>query len=137
MLSYAMSMLGVPYLWAGNSRLRGVDCSGFVCECLRSIGIIGHEDYSAQMLYSFIKTKPFRSKLKRGSVLFFGATRNKISHVGIALNSELMIESGGGDNTTRKFFDAVNSNAMVRIRPIRSDLVACIYPVNDDVNGNT
>jgi len=129
MIIYAMSMLGTPYLYGGNSRLKGLDCSGFVNECLRSVGIIENKDYSAQMLYSELSTKDgYRSVLKRGSLLFFGPSRHKITHVGLALNSDLMIESGGGDRNTTKFFDAVNRNAMVRIRPIRKDLVACIYP---------
>ena len=136
MLLYAQSMLGTPYIYGGNSPLRGLDCSGFVVECLRSVGIVDKKDYSAMMLYNELKEREgYRSVLKRGSVLFFGSSRNKISHVAIAIDSNIMIESGGGDRNTLKFFDAVNKNAMVRFRPIRKDLVACIYPVADN-NGN-
>lgn len=137
MLLYAQSMLGTPYIYGGNSPLKGLDCSGFVTECLRSVGIIDSKDYSSSTLFEELRgRKGYRSVLKRGSILFFGQSRNNISHVAIAIDQNFMIESGGGDRNTLKFFDAVNKNAAVRVRPIRKDLVACVYPVPEDANGN-
>ena len=123
----ALLFVGISrYRYAGNYMLTGVDCSGFVCEILRSVGVIGKTDYSAQGLYSLLVKKENRSQLGPGSLLFFGENRNSISHVAIAYNDHLMIESGGGTSKTTSLQDAEKRNAYIRIRPIRKDLVACL-----------
>ena len=38
-VSYAMQLVGNPYVWAGNSLTNGVDCSGFVHEVYAHFGI--------------------------------------------------------------------------------------------------
>jgi cell wall-associated NlpC family hydrolase len=125
MLVYSMLFVGIPYKYGGNNPLEGFDCSGFVCESLRSIGEISG-DYSAQGLFDFLKSKGYRSGLSRGSVLFFGKSQHEITHVAIAISDTLMIEAGGGDRTTLTIEDAIKRNAFVRIRKIRPDLVSAI-----------
>ncbi len=128
MLMYALLYVGVPYKWGGNNPVEGFDCSGFVQECFKSVGIDPAGDQTAQALYDRLSKKNLRSQLARGSVLFFGKTRERISHVSIALNDTLMVEAGGGDSTVKTSQDAAKKNAFVRIRPInnRSDLVAVL-----------
>ncbi|NDD53888.1 peptidoglycan endopeptidase [bacterium] len=37
LIQYAMRFVGVPYVYGGNNPLSGMDCSGFVCECLKAV----------------------------------------------------------------------------------------------------
>jgi len=123
MIEYAMTFLGTPYVWGGNEPHTGWDCSGFVNEVLRAYKIIDKQDYSSQMLYEKISNfDGAKSQIKEGSVLFFGKSLDKISHVGIAINDWQYIESGGGDSRS------VNKG-FVRIRPInyRRDLLTSTY----------
>lgn len=117
----AEKFFGIRYVWAGNTPEQGMDCSGMVCECLRSIGLIGKADYTAQMLHDYPGTKGSQSSVERNSLLFFGKDTQHITHVAIAIDQNYMYEAGGeGSRAT--------TNGYVRIRPItnRSDLVAAI-----------
>ena len=121
MIVYALSMLGTPYIWGGNNRLEGFDCSGFVLEALRSIGEAPHRDSTAYQISNYLRRNPnwHRADKERGSLLFFG-TGDFIKHVSISLGDNLMIESGGGDRRTLTRRDAQARGAMVRVRPITS-----------------
>lgn len=47
----ALSYLGTPYIWGGDDP-SGFDCSGFVIECLKSVGLLSeNEDFTADGLY--------------------------------------------------------------------------------------
>lgn len=113
----ALKMYGTPYVWGGNDMTTGVDCSGFVCEVARSVGLLGKQDLTAQMLHDrFLNYKPGKN-----TILFFGEDTDSITHVAIAINEEYMIEAGGeGRIETDKGY--------VRIRPISSriDCVAIL-----------
>jgi len=124
-IDIAFLFFGKPYLWGGNSPVFGLDCSGFICEVLRSIGVI-KGDYTAQDLYTHLLSKGARSQLAPGSLLFFGDHKDKITHVAMAINDKLMIEAGGGDRTTNTIIESNKKNAYIRIRPIRSDLVGVL-----------
>ena len=124
-IAYLMLFIGVPYKWGGNNPLEGFDCSGLVCEGLRTAGILT-VDHDSQGIFEVLKAQGRRSGLSRGSVLFFGQTQHSISHVSIALDDKRMLESGGGDRTTTTLSEAIRRNAFVRIRPIRNDLVAAL-----------
>ncbi len=135
-LDIAKSFLGTPYIWGAKSGVgkTGLDCSGFVMEVLRAFGFL-KGDYNAQeihaMLLSAHDKPPVRTKLPSvGYVLFFGTSLEKITHVAMALNSDLMIECGGGDHTTINLVEAIKKNACVRVRPInhRTDFLDAINP---------
>ena len=126
---YAKSFIGVPYIYGGNNPIGGMDCSGLVCECLKAVGILSsHEDFTARGLLEHLVNVgyPIYEKPQAEFILFFGGSINKISHVGIAIDDKLMIESGGGDSLTVTIDAAKKSNAFVRIRPIRKDLIVVI-----------
>lgn len=113
LINVALLLIGVPYSWGGNSIETGLDCSGFVCEVSRSVGLLDNRDLSAQGLYEWFLKYGSNSAIKRNSILFFGENHNNITHVAIAFNDKLMIESGGeGRIETEKGY--------VRIRPIKS-----------------
>lgn len=129
LLNYARSFLGTPYVFSGNY-VDGLDCSGFVCEILRSAGVVGNrEDLTAQDLFDRTQREGTYSQTA-GSLAFFGKSFKEISHVALCLNPYQMIEAGGGDGTTINVTEAKKKNAFVRIRPInyRSDVVAVIKP---------
>lgn len=54
-----------------------------------------------------------------------------MSHVGIMLNSDLMVEAAGGDSSTLFLQDAKKQNAVVRVRPYnyRKDFIEFITPI--------
>ncbi|NBW16396.1 MAG: peptidoglycan endopeptidase [Caulobacteraceae bacterium] len=130
LIRYAIRFVGVPYIYGGNNPMSGMDCSGFVCECLKAVGIVAsHRDYSARDLFKLLKEREgckVTRKVERGCVLFFGKKDSLISHVAIAISDKLMIESGGGDAGTISKEKAEKSNAFVRIRPIRNDLIGIV-----------
>ena len=127
MFEYALSMLGTPYVWGGNTVEQGLDCSGYICEVLRAYGHIGREDLTSGQLYKKFSSKTNKSCLldeceSENVLVFFGSDVNSISHVGMFnMYSYTYVESAGeGIVATDKGF--------VRVRPIdyRSDIVAMV-----------
>ena len=115
-VEYISHFMGLPYVWAGDDSIAGFDCSGLVVEYLKSFGAIaGNADYTADQLYRMFEDKKVSSG-RIGAMVFFGKT--KAWHVGICINSLLMIEAGGGGKKTKSRKDAIKQNAFVRIRPI-------------------
>lgn len=127
-VEHALRFIGVSYHYGGNSPIFGFDCSGFVCEVLRSFGHIGKKDYSAQELYNHLLTKAWRSQLGTGGIVFFGEHRSRITHTGIYYKDGLFIESGGGTKETDTQSEADKKIAYVRIRPMRKDFQAVLKP---------
>jgi len=124
MIEYAKKFIGVEYEWAGNSADEGFDCSGFVCEVLKSQDYIKNkEDLNSQQLYNrFVKDAYKTVKyVQEGDLLFFGKDNKSITHIALAISYTQCIEAGGEGRVSTK-------NGMVRIRPInyRKDLVAII-----------
>jgi cell wall-associated NlpC family hydrolase len=121
LIDYAYSFLGTPYVYGGNNRLTGMDCSGFVCEILRSVGLVGNaDDLSAQVLYDKLAPlgiKDPNTNDDRGRLWFFGASIYAVTHVAFQVDNYRIIESGGGDHTTTALEIAKTRGAMVRIRP--------------------
>ena len=122
-------MLSTPYLWGGNSPLQGLDCSGLVCELLRSIGLIGREDLRAQALYDRFKIEGSPGAAF-GALAFFGKSVSEITHVTFMLNAGVMVEAGGGGSQTTSLQKAIEQNAYVRVRPLKSrkDFIASVIP---------
>lgn len=121
--------LGTPYIFGGNNPMTGMDCSGFACWFLKSLGVI-NQDMSAQMLFDYFSNAGAHQKRALGALLFFGRSVTDIGHVGIVYNQHLMVEAGGGDSKTKTIEIAKQRDACIRIRPIasRRDLISTIYP---------
>jgi cell wall-associated NlpC family hydrolase len=127
--------IGLPYIWAGNHPLVGFDCSGLVCEVLKSNGLLHHRsDLTAQGIYNYLNFNKWKSvdelnsEPQEGDIIFYGERVDKIRHCSVALDSKLMIEAGGGDMTTKTLEDAKIKGACVRIRSIkyRTDYLCCL-----------
>lgn len=128
--AYALSFLGTPYKFGGANRLTGLDCSEFVQELLRSVGMDPPGDQTAQALFDHFSQKGDWGKTQAGALAFFGKDAKSITHVAMLLDQYRIIEAGGGDSTTSSLQDAQQKGAMVRIRLLkfRKDLVAVIRP---------
>lgn len=126
MVGYLQSFMGLQYRWGGNGVL-GIDCSGLACEGLKSVGLI-NVDMKAISLWKLYAGKKVAAP-QIGCMAFFGSG-DEIFHVGICVDSEHMIEAGGGLRETDTPQEAEALGAMVRIRPIhrRKDLVGLVDP---------
>lgn len=132
MIAYARTFIGTPYIWGGNNPITGFDCSGFVLEVLRAVGLGPTGDMNAQQLNKVLRDRGKNTigAPQRGALLFFGQTRASITHVAICLSDTLMLEAGGGGSATTTPDLAAKAGAFVRVRPIsrRPDRVDCLMP---------
>jgi len=131
MIHIAEKWFGKPYIYSGNSFI-GVDCSGFVCAVLRSMGLVEqHEDLSVAMLWDKFQTQATLSP-ERGSLVFWFNNELKAVHIGICIDDKTSIQAARGNSALKVSEDtaidevilmANNINAMVDYVPInyRSD----------------
>lgn len=114
-------------MWGGDDP-SGIDCSGLVQECLKSVGKNPPGgDKTADDIYRAMLNDRSKIRPTKGAILFFG-TDDRITHIAIAIDNAFMIEAGGGGSNTKSEKAAWAQNAWVRVRPIdsRPDLVACV-----------
>lgn len=101
----AERFVGIPYRWGGDNVVEGMDCSGFVRAvynlCGLSIPRTSRDQYRAGDAVS-------RQDLQDGDLIFFGASADKINHVGIYV--------GGG-----KFVHAPRRGEEIRITSIEEN----------------
>ena len=79
-LSKAMTLLGTPYRWGGETPDKGFDCSGLVGYVYRTVLGMDLPRVSRQMATSGQKVE--RTALAPGDLVFFGL-RGRVNHVGI------------------------------------------------------
>ncbi len=78
-LRTAKQYLGVPYVWGGSTP-NGFDCSGFVQYVLREHGYNIPRTSKQQSTYG---QSVSLKNVKAGDLVFFGDSKNNISHVGM------------------------------------------------------
>lgn len=126
---FAWCLVGTPYHLGGNvPQHGGMDCSAFVLELLRSLGLWGLDDATAQDIHNRFRME--RNMFVRGvnsdlqnliiseaDILFFGKSASEITHIAYGLGGSSFLEAGGNDQT-----------GMIRLRSSdwRSDLVAVL-----------
>jgi SH3-like domain-containing protein len=99
-LRTALSLNGIPYLWAGTST-KGMDCSGFVRTVFFMHDVILPRDaWQQAMTGERIEIAPDLSNLEPADLLFFGrkdgaTEREAVSHVGIYIGGGRFIHSLG------------------------------------------
>lgn len=126
-----LTYLHIPYIWGGDDPIRGMDCSGLVQELLAMIGLDPKGDQTAQGLYDYFKTRSSQDQ-QVGSLVFYGASTSKITHVAMMLDQRTIIEAGGGGSSTTSQDAAIRQNAFIRLRPFdrRRDVVAILRPLD-------
>jgi cell wall-associated NlpC family hydrolase len=127
--NYLFNFIGSRYQWGAEGGFNnGFDCSGLILEGLRSVGLWGKDDASAQMIYNhfLLNGAKIEGRLDIGCLIFFGRSVKEITHIGYGINNYQFIEAGGGDS---KSVD----KGMVRIRPAswRKDTVAILNLFGD------
>jgi cell wall-associated NlpC family hydrolase len=113
-LSYALAQLGTPYVWAAEQPGVAFDCSGLVQAAYAAAGI--QLPRVAQDQYDAGPPVPSNQPLEPGDLVFFGADQYHVEHVGIAINTNEMI-------------DAPHTGAVVRIESVHwSNYVGATRP---------
>lgn len=92
-IAEAKQLLGYPYLWGGTTT-KGVDCSGFVKTAYYSQGVILARDASQQARYGEILDVS-NFQFQPGDLLFFGRSKDHITHVGMYIGNGHYIHSAG------------------------------------------
>ena len=91
----AREMLGFPYLWGGAST-KGMDCSGFTVSIFRFNNMQLPRDADMQSnAGQELKIDAALGELKKGDLLFFGSSADRITHVGMYLGDGKFIHSSG------------------------------------------
>ena len=107
-LAFALSQLGVPYVWGGEST-SGYDCSGLVQASYRAVGTVLPR--TAQEQYDAGPHLPASAQLQPGDLVFFGQNSSDVTHVGIVVRSGEMV-------------DAPRPGAVVRTEPFPTSVGA-------------
>ncbi|MGX7004763.1 C40 family peptidase [Caballeronia sp. KNU42] len=104
-LSKAETMVGVPYLWGGNTPEEGLDCSGFVRYVYEKAAGIVLPRLSAQISRS--GSAMAQRDLHPGDLVFFNTPRGRATHVGIYIGEQ-------------QFIHAPKTGEYIRIESMRS-----------------
>jgi cell wall-associated NlpC family hydrolase len=97
--SYALSLVGVPYKYGGNSPDTGFDCSGFVGHVYkRSLGI--SLPRSAPQISR--QGQPVKlAQLREDDLVFYNTNHQAFSHVGIYLGDDRFIHAPSSGGSVR------------------------------------
>lgn len=80
----AERFVGIPYRWGGDTVVDGMDCSGFVRAVFSLCGV----SIPRTSIEQYRTGEPVsKSDLQDGDLVFFGASEDKINHVGIYVGS--------------------------------------------------
>jgi cell wall-associated NlpC family hydrolase len=90
-LEEAQTMIGIPYLWGGNTPETGLDCSGFVRYVYEKAAGILLPRLSAQISRKGLAIA--QSDLHPGDLVFFNTPRGEATHVGIYVGEHQFIHA--------------------------------------------
>lgn len=93
-VNFAMTLLGIPYTWGGDTPSEGFDCSGFTKYVYAKFGITLPRVSGDQANYG---TAVSLSEMKPGDLIYFG--NSSVSHIGIYIGNNQMIHSPSAGKT--------------------------------------
>jgi cell wall-associated NlpC family hydrolase len=114
-IEFACSQRGLPYVWGGNGPAEGdagFDCSGLVKAAYAAAGIALPR--TAQTQYN-VGPPVLVNSLQQGDLVFFGSGPTHITHVGLVIAPDVMI-------------DAPDFGLPVRLDPIGRRVVGATRP---------
>jgi cell wall-associated NlpC family hydrolase len=112
-LDWALSQVGTPYIWGGETPGVGFDCSGLTQAAYRAAGVALPR--TAQEQYDAGPAVPASAPLQPGDLVFFGQDPVDISHVGIYV---------GVQDGQAVMLDAPHTGADVRVEPFPATIGA-------------
>lgn len=89
-VQFACAQIGTPYVWGGNGD-PGFDCSGLTHAAYAAANIAIPR--TAQTQYNAGPLLPPGTPLQPGDLVFYGASRASVTHVGIAISATQMIDA--------------------------------------------
>jgi gamma-D-glutamyl-L-lysine dipeptidyl-peptidase len=95
MVALSKRFIGLPYTWGGRSPF-GFDCSGFVQLIYMMNGIPILRDTDIQMTKSGL-LEVAKGEERAGDLIFFGRALDRISHVGMMIDTEYFINATTSD----------------------------------------
>jgi len=122
-LKVAWHFLGLPYRWGGDDPMGGFDCSGYILEILKSVGIVNRNiDMTADQIYRHFKEIGCLSRVANTGMLIFWKDLNapKIRHVEFCISSSHTIGASGGGSNVINELEASRRNAFIKVRPINT-----------------
>jgi cell wall-associated NlpC family hydrolase len=99
---WALAQVGTPYIWGGETPGVGFDCSGLVQAAYKAAGV--GLPRTAQAQYDVGPLLAPGSDLLPGDLVFFGAGPGSVTHVGLVVGPDEMV-------------DAPHAGARVRVEP--------------------
>ena len=97
----ALTQIGVPYKWGGNSWGSALDCSGLVQQSFKRVGVsVPRTTYDQWKTGSAVS----KGKLQAGDAVFFHPGKNGPEHVGIYIGNDQFVAAPhtGADVHTSK-----------------------------------
>lgn len=131
LITYSLTFVGIPYLWGGESRELGYDCSGFVIEILKAGKIDLPKDFTSHSLYNYLlKSHQAQFSIAQPGALVFYGSRKRITHVAFMIDYKRVIEAGSGDSSTVNRKIAEKQGASIRIKDLnhRNDMLEILRP---------
>ncbi len=95
----AMSLVGVPYRWGGNTPEAGFDCSGLVRYVVDRAASVNLPRTTADMSVRGEAIEP--DEVAPGDLIFFNTTRRPHSHVGIYVGKLRFVNAPSTGGTVR------------------------------------
>jgi cell wall-associated NlpC family hydrolase len=118
-VDYAMAFIGKWYKWGGDDP-SGFDCSGFVIEVLKAVGVLQRGgDWRARDLFDMFNSIP-GNYAQCGDLVFWRNSDGAVIHVEMMINSQLAIGASGGGSKTISIAEAIEHNAFIKMRPVVS-----------------
>ncbi len=120
-LKVAWHFVGLPYRWGGDDPMAGFDCSGFILEILKSVGLMKRSmDLTADGICRHFKKMGCLASTPDICRLVFWKDpgKKRIRHVEFCIDPIYTIgASGGGANTVNQAV-AIRRNAFIKVRPL-------------------